>query len=309
MAAFNAFRDANLLRVAQPKPKGPVMAGQAEATPNPDASPDRDRDNLIAMLKARHPDAYRLIDALYTKRLIGLARTRLPAKVSAKISPEDVVQSVLRSFFVRSDRGDFDALNDPESYWRVLAKITRRKCGHKADFFLAQRRDAGRDHEVDSAWDAVAQGPSVQEAAVFVETVERLGLGLAPHQVRMLELLLDQQSPSRIADERGARSAWSSGFARGCESVSASCSTKMAKIRFLPLLADDRGARAWRLGTIISKGSRTIRKAASKRSSSRSNPPGGEGRGRGSARTCRAALPKSGARLWSSWFILILNMR
>jgi DNA-directed RNA polymerase specialized sigma24 family protein len=155
---------------------------------------------LVAKLRARDPDAFRLIDILYTKRLIGLAQARLPKKISAKIGAEDVVQSVLRSFFVRSKKGEFDALNDPESCWRVLAKITRRKCGHKADYFLAQRRSAGREQELSAAWEAIARGPSPNEAAVLVETIEALGRDFEPHQVRMLSLLMEGQTVAEVAE-------------------------------------------------------------------------------------------------------------
>ena len=161
--------------------------------------PATEVETLVAKLRARDPDAFRLIDILYTKRLVGLAQARLPKKIAAKIGAEDVVQSVLRSFFERSERGEFDALNDPESCWRVLAKITRRKCGHKADYYLAQRRNAGREEELSAAWEAVAGGPSVEEAAVLVETIEALGRNFEPHQIQMLGLLLDGQSVVDVA--------------------------------------------------------------------------------------------------------------
>ena len=160
-------------------------------------------ETLVAKLRARDPDAFRLIDILYTKRLIGLAQARLPKKISAKIGAEDVVQSVLRSFFVRSRKGEFDALNDPESCWRVLAKITRRKCGHKADYFLAQRRSAGREQELSAAWEAIARGPSPNEAAVLVETIEALGRDFEPHQLRMLGLLMEGETVAKVAEVVG----------------------------------------------------------------------------------------------------------
>jgi DNA-directed RNA polymerase specialized sigma24 family protein len=37
----------------------------------------------------------------FARRLIGLARTRLDRRIRQKIDPEDVVQSVFRSFFTR----------------------------------------------------------------------------------------------------------------------------------------------------------------------------------------------------------------
>jgi RNA polymerase sigma-70 factor, ECF subfamily len=179
------------------------LADREAATPAPLISVPNEGEALVAKLRARDPDAFRLIDILYTKRLIGLAQARLPKKISAKIGAEDVVQSVLRSFFVRSKKGEFDLLNDPESCWRVLAKITRRKCGHKADYFLAQRRSAGREEQLSVAWEAIARGPSPDEAAVLVETIEALGRDFEPHQVRMLSLLMEGQTVAEVAEAVG----------------------------------------------------------------------------------------------------------
>ncbi len=193
-------------RIADPprSEEGGTRLARSDGADRGEPAIDRDEaDALIVKLRGRDPDAYRLIDVLYTRRLIGLARARLPAKISAKVGAEDIVQSVLRSFFVRSQNGDFDALESPESCWRVLAKITRRKCGHKADFFLAQRRGGGQDRELSAAWEAVARGPSPDEAAVLVETIEALGRDFEPHQVRMLALILEGRSPSEVADAVG----------------------------------------------------------------------------------------------------------
>ncbi|MDB5349247.1 MAG: sigma factor [Planctomycetota bacterium] len=170
---------------------------------NRDDATSDESNELVAKLRARDRDAYRLIEAFYAKRLIGLARARLPARVAGKIEPEDVVQSVLKSFFIRSERGEFDQLNDAEGYWHLLAKITRRKCGHKVDLFRTERRDALREQDVDAAWEAVARGPSAHEAVVLIESIEALGRDLESHEVRMLTLLLDGQKPSEIAERIG----------------------------------------------------------------------------------------------------------
>ena len=159
--------------------------------------------SLIARLRAGDPDACRLIDIRYTRRLILLARARLPKSLAAKVAPEDVVQSVLRTFFARVGRGEFGALDDPEGCWRVLALITRRKCGRQAQYHHARKRDAARERDVSAAWEAVAKGPSPEEAAVLIETVEALGRDLEPHQVRMLDLLLDGRANAEIAAALG----------------------------------------------------------------------------------------------------------
>ncbi len=164
---------------------------------------DHESAALIARLRSGDPEAFRLIDELYARRLMGLARKRLPRKISAKVDAADVVQSVLRTFFHRVTRGEFPNLSDPESCWRVLATITRRKCGRQAIHYLADRRSVGREEAPSSAWEALAQGPSVEAAVVLIETIEQLAQQFEPHQVQMFGLLLDGHTPGQIAEEVG----------------------------------------------------------------------------------------------------------
>ena len=55
----------------------------------------------------------------FAQRLIALARSRIDAAVRSKEDPEDVVQSVFRSFFTRQRGGQF-LLADWESLWASL---------------------------------------------------------------------------------------------------------------------------------------------------------------------------------------------
>src|SRR6266542_4997008 len=47
----------------------------------------------------------------YARRLIGLARTHLDSHLRQKVDPEDVVQSVYKSFFRRLEAEQVEALN------------------------------------------------------------------------------------------------------------------------------------------------------------------------------------------------------
>jgi RNA polymerase sigma-70 factor, ECF subfamily len=75
----------------------------------------------------------------FAGRLIAPTRTELDARLRRKMDPEDVVQSVYRSFFTRYSAGQFD-LATWESLWGLLAVITVRKCLGRAEYYLAQCR-------------------------------------------------------------------------------------------------------------------------------------------------------------------------
>ena len=54
----------------------------------------------------------------FTGRLIALARSRLDQRLQGKVEPEDVLQSVSRSFFVRQRDGKF-SLDGWDSLWSL----------------------------------------------------------------------------------------------------------------------------------------------------------------------------------------------
>ena len=61
----------------------------------------------------------------YTQRLLGLARRQLPQRLRQRVDPEDVVQSVYRSFFRRLNEGCFHPRRLP--LFRLLAAMTFHK--------------------------------------------------------------------------------------------------------------------------------------------------------------------------------------
>src|SRR5262245_38046641 len=136
--------------------------------------------DLVARLQAGDKDAATAIFSRFAQRLIGLARSRLDATVRQKVDPEDVVQSVYKSFFIRFSDGEFE-LKGWDSLWALLTVLTVRKCGHKIEYFRAARRDVRHerapapfaDHSSKS-WEAIAREPTPAEAVALAETVELL---------------------------------------------------------------------------------------------------------------------------------------
>src|SRR5438093_631392 len=94
---------------------------------------------LLEQLRAGDSRAADAIFQRFARRLVGMARSRLDGRLRQKVDAEDVVQSVFRSFFDRSARGEFDFANW-EGVWGLLVLLTVRKCGHRAVHFHAERR-------------------------------------------------------------------------------------------------------------------------------------------------------------------------
>jgi RNA polymerase sigma-70 factor (ECF subfamily) len=150
---------------------------------------------LLERLRKKEQEAATDLFQRFAQRLIALARTRLKRLPRQKEDPEDVVQSVFRSFFQRHSEGQLD-LRSWDGLWALLTLITLRKCGHRIEYFLAERRNVRR--EVDSpssrdswtSWQGIARDPTPSEAIVLAETIERLLEGLDDRDRQIIEYRL-----------------------------------------------------------------------------------------------------------------------
>src|SRR5690242_18085724 len=94
---------------------------------------------LMARLRAGDEDAATQVFARFASRLVGLARRLLQGGLRQKVDPEDVLQSVCKSFFIRHRQGLLE-LKNWDSIWGILTLITARKCAKWTEKFHAQKR-------------------------------------------------------------------------------------------------------------------------------------------------------------------------
>jgi RNA polymerase sigma-70 factor (ECF subfamily) len=165
-------------------------------------------EGLMDRLRAGDEGAAAEVFHRFAHRLIALARTQLQAVIGPKEDPEDVVQSVYRSFFRRQREGQF-RIDSWDNVWGILTVITVRKCGKRVEYFRAARRDVQREVRLaagaDSgrAWEAVARDPTPREAAVLAETLERLMRSLEATDREILALHLQGYTTPEISAQVG----------------------------------------------------------------------------------------------------------
>jgi RNA polymerase sigma-70 factor (ECF subfamily) len=141
----------------------------------------------------------------FAGRLIGLARKRLAGRIQQKVDPEDVVQSVFKSFFRRQADDGFE-LESWDSLWSLLVVMTVRKCGHKVELLQAARRDVRREAGAgDSIWSSEVAGrePTPVEAAALAEQLAELMAELTEREREMLALRLEGYTTAEIAEQVG----------------------------------------------------------------------------------------------------------
>jgi DNA-directed RNA polymerase specialized sigma24 family protein len=145
----------------------------------------------------------------FAGRLVALTRGRFNRLLARKVDPEDVVQSAFKSFFVRHRAGML-AVADRDGLWNLLTLITLRKCADRAEYFLAERRDAAREATGSAGGDgpdawlgALDREPRPEEALLLAETVEHLFRDVSAHERPILELSLQGYTASEISARLG----------------------------------------------------------------------------------------------------------
>ncbi len=164
------------------------------------------------MARLRHGDQGAATEVFrrFANRLIGLARTHLDHRIRQKVDPEDVMQSALKSFFLRHADGQFD-LDSWNSLWSMLVVITLRKCGHQVEHYRAACRAIEREQTASAAadesaasWEAIARDPTPSQAALLAEAVEQILQALGDERERqVVELSLQGYKPTEISERVG----------------------------------------------------------------------------------------------------------
>jgi len=164
---------------------------------------------LAGRLRAGDEGAAAEVFRRFAGRLIALAHAELDARLRRKVDPEDIVQSVYRSFFTRHRAGQFD-LATWDALWSLLTVITVRKCLNRAKYYRAKCRDAAGETDGSACGDgtveqgeAIDREPTPLEAAVLAETVEQMMRGLEPDDRTIIELSLQGYTAAEISARVG----------------------------------------------------------------------------------------------------------
>lgn len=169
-----------------------------------------DVDRVLADLAAGRSGSFGDLFDCYAGRLAGLVRKRLGWRLARKIDPDDVVQSVFKSFVGLQRRQDV-VCEDPQALWGLLAVMTTRKCGRKIEHFTAGCRDVrveesiapGREFVGDADArlfvEAISREPDPQAAAAVSETIRSLLSQLDERDRTIVQLALEGLSVADIS--------------------------------------------------------------------------------------------------------------
>jgi RNA polymerase sigma-70 factor (ECF subfamily) len=95
---------------------------------------------LLSRFRRGSDDAPTLLYLRYAERLRALAVAQRSPGLAARVDPEDIVQSVFRTFFRRAAEGQYD-VPEGEEIWKLLLVIGLHKIRAVGAFHRAARRD------------------------------------------------------------------------------------------------------------------------------------------------------------------------
>jgi RNA polymerase sigma-70 factor, ECF subfamily len=159
--------------------------------------------SVMGQLRSGDDAAARDVFERYARQLAALARRQVQQRLAHRVDPEDVVQSVFKSFFLRHREGKLDVQNW-KHLWGLLTVITLRKCVDRVDYLQAGRRDVNREVSApagqEQPWQlAPDREPLPEEAAVLTETVEQLWRMADADERPVLELSLQGYTATEIS--------------------------------------------------------------------------------------------------------------
>lgn len=144
----------------------------------------------------------------YGPMLERLADKNLAKGIRPRLGPEDVAQSVCRTFFRRAKEGQFQ-LEDHDNLWRLLVAITLTKVREKTRFHMRDKRGVQRETPIAGGEEASAVmplpsgGPAPDEMAEFSDLLDTTLAGLDEEERQVVELKLQDCTHDEVAERIG----------------------------------------------------------------------------------------------------------
>jgi RNA polymerase sigma factor (sigma-70 family) len=161
--------------------------------------------DLIRRVRAGEGNAATELVKRYEPAIRRIVRVHLrDPRLRRVLDSTDVCQSVLASFFVRANLGQYD-LDTPDQLLRLLATIARNKVTNQAHKHKAARRDYRREQAIGASEILVADpypDPSRQVAAR--ELLEKVRERLSDDERLLAEARARGDSWAEIAEAHGA---------------------------------------------------------------------------------------------------------
>jgi RNA polymerase sigma-70 factor (ECF subfamily) len=167
--------------------------------PNSDPSPPSDRSLLLRFQRGQG-DAATDLYLRYDHRLHALVQAQRGADLAARLDPEDIVQSVFRTFFRRAAAGQYE-VPEGEELWKLFLVIALYKIRDAGVYHRAEKRDVRRTSPAADVDRAARARPAHDETALTVlrMVIDDILDRLPASQRRIVELRVEGHEVADIA--------------------------------------------------------------------------------------------------------------
>jgi RNA polymerase sigma-70 factor, ECF subfamily len=168
------------------------------------AAPVTDQE-LVERCRAGSQSAASELFNRYVSRLMGVARRRIGERMNSRLDPEDVVQSVFRTFFTRLKNDQFE-ITDEDDLSKLLVRITLHKTLRQIAYHRAARRDPSHEqpqgelsqHDI---LQVMTKEPTPVTVVTFIDQLDHFLARLTPEEQQILTLRLQGHSTEEIAKQ------------------------------------------------------------------------------------------------------------
>lgn len=152
--------------------------------------------HLLEQLHQGDHDAATAIYRRYAERLLRVAERNTPNDLRPRLDPEDVVQSVFRTFFRRATDGAY-LLPEGEELWRLLLVIALNKIRRLGLYHRATKRSVSSTSSLPN--EAEEPRASEDSARILDMTIDELLAQSPEHARTMIRLRIEGREVAEIA--------------------------------------------------------------------------------------------------------------
>lgn len=154
---------------------------------------------LLDRFRRGDDDAATELYRKYASRIQDLAFSETSANLRSHVEPEDVVQSVFRTFFRRVSDGFFEVPPGDE-IWNLFLVIALNKIRRSARFHRRKKRDVKLKTTLNESAEPIRDSDKTPFVALQM-TIDEILDGVEPRQRKMIEMRIQGCELDEIADE------------------------------------------------------------------------------------------------------------
>lgn len=158
--------------------------------------------SLLRRIRTGSDDAATQLYLRYAKRLLALARVKCSPDLASRLDPDDIVQSVFRTFFRRAVEGGYD-VPDGDDLWKLFVVIGLNKIQAIGAYHRAAKRDVRLSVGAEGLQVLAQEATDADSLAILRMAIEEVMSELTPAHREIVNLRLEGFEVARIAEQLG----------------------------------------------------------------------------------------------------------